>query len=156
MLTARRHAFRVPAVLSISSRRAAKVSLQKRSKLRQLQDKKFGTHWNFNSLLLLSAAIAVMPEELKTILTAIAVIAVALLAAFFVYSVLVMALYWVVLLLPLLCFGAGAFLWFQDQMVGNIVMGASVALGVLWILLVKSKRANVLRRVLNSLNRSLP
>ena len=107
-------------------------------------------------MLLLSAAIAVMPEELKTILTAIAVIAVALLAAFFVYSVLVMALYWVVLLLPLLCFGAGVFLWFQDQMVGNLVMGASVALGVLWILLVKSKRANVLRRVLNSLNRSLP
>ena len=156
MHTALRYAFRLPTVLSTSSRRAAKLSLQKRSRLRQSPDKKSDHFWDSKGLIFGGAVLVVMPEEIKTILTAIAVIAVALLAAFFVYSVLVMALYWVVLLLPLLCFGAGAFLWFQDQMVGNLVMGASVALGVLWILLVKSKRANVLRRVLNSLNRSLP
>lgn len=97
-----------------------------------------------------------MPPELKNVLIVIGVIAAGLLAAFFVYSILVMVLYWVVLLLPLLCFGAGVFLWFQDQMVGNIVLGTSLVMGVIWIILVKSKRSNVLRRVLDSLNRSLP
>jgi hypothetical protein len=65
-------------------------------------------------------------------------------------------MYWVVLLLPVLCFGAGVFLWFQDQMTGNIVLGISVVMGVIWVVSIKSKRPNVLRRVLNSLNRSLP
>jgi len=102
------------------------------------------------------AGLALMPEEMKNVLIVVAMIAVALLAGFFIYSVLVMALYWIVLLLPLLCFGAGAFLWFQDQMTGNIVLGISVVMGVVWILLIKSKRSNALRRVLNSLNRSLP
>lgn len=95
-------------------------------------------------------------DSVKNILLVIALIAVALLAGFFVYSILIMALYWVVLLLPLLCFGAGVFLWFQDHLAGNVMLGASVVMGVIWILLIKSNRPNVLRRVLKSLNRSLP
>jgi len=102
------------------------------------------------------ASFALMPEEVKNILVVVAVIAAVLLAGFFVYSILVMALYWIVLLLPLISFGLGVFLWFQDQMTGNIVLGISVVMGVIWILLIRSKRSNVLRRVLNSLNRSLP
>lgn len=113
----------------------------------------FGYH---RYVVLAIAGLALMPEEVKNVLIVVAMIAVALLAGFFVYSVLVMALYWIVLLLPLLCFGAGVFLWFQDQMTGNIVLGISVVMGAVWILLIKSKRSNVLRRVLNSLNRSLP
>lgn len=106
--------------------------------------------------LLAAASFALMPEEVKNILVVVAVIAAVLLAGFFVYSILVMALYWIVLLLPLISFGLGVFLWFQDQMTGNIVLGISVVMGVIWILLIRSKRSNVLRRVLNSLNRSLP
>jgi len=105
---------------------------------------------------LVIAGAAVLPPEVKNVLIVVGLIALALLAGFFVYSILIMALYWVVMLLPLLCLGAGVFLWFQDQMAGNIVIGASVLMGVIWIILVRSKRSNVLRRVLNSLNRSLP
>jgi len=111
---------------------------------------------HYKGYLLAVASLALMPEEVKNILVVIAVIAAVLLAGFFVYSILVMALYWIVLLLPLISFGLGVFLWFQDQMTGNIVLGISVAMGVIWILLIKSKRSNILRRVLNSLNRSLP
>lgn len=109
-----------------------------------------------DGLILLPASTATIPDDIKTVLIVLAVFALILLAAFFVYSIFVIVLYWIVLLLPALCFAAGLLLWFQDQMAGNIVLGASVIMALIWVLLVTSKRPNLLRRVLNSLDRSLP
>lgn len=114
----------------------------------------YADHYTAASILL-AGAISI-PDEVKRILLVAGLLLLLLLAAFFAYSVLVTLLYWLVFLFPLFCFAGGVVLWLHDHTVGNVVLGGSLVLGIIWVLLVTSKRPNVLRRMLDSLNRSLP
>lgn len=105
--------------------------------------------------LLFCLALLAQTEIQKIIIIAVTIV-LGVLALFFLYSIAVIVLYWLILLLPLLALAAGIFLRLQDVMAGNIIIGMALAWAVVWYALVFSKKRNWLRRILDSLNRSLP
>jgi len=94
--------------------------------------------------------------EAQKIVVIIALVVLGVLALFFLYSIAVLLLYWIILLLPLLTLAGGVYLRFQDAAAGNMTIGIAVVWALIWYALIFSKKLNWLRRILGSLNRSLP
>jgi putative cofactor-binding repeat protein len=94
--------------------------------------------------------------EAQKIVIAVALVILGALALFFLYSVAVLFLYWLIWLLPLLVLAGGIYLRFQEVVTGNVIIGVALVWALLWYMLIFSKRPNWLRRILGSLNRSLP
>lgn len=94
-------------------------------------------------------------ETQKIIIIAV-LIGLGLLALFFFYSIAVLLLYWLIWLLPLTAIGAGIYLRTLDVFAGNMTIGIGLLWALIWYLLAFSKKPNWLRRILDSLNRSLP
>jgi hypothetical protein len=94
-------------------------------------------------------------EAQKIIIVAV-LIGLGLLALFFFYSIAVLLLYWLIWLLPLAAIGVGIYMRTQDVFAGNVVIGIALIWAVIWYVLAFSKKPNGLRRILDSLNRSLP
>jgi hypothetical protein len=68
----------------------------------------------------------------------------------------VLLLYWLIWLLPLAAIGVGIYVRTQDVFAGNVTIGIGLLWAVIWYMLAFSKKPNWLRRILDSLNRSLP
>jgi hypothetical protein len=94
--------------------------------------------------------------ETQKIVIAVALVMLGALALFFLYSVAVLFLYWLIWLLPLLAVAAGIYLRSQEVVTGNVIIGIALVWAMIWYVLIFSKRPNLLRRILGSLNRSLP
>jgi hypothetical protein len=94
--------------------------------------------------------------ETQKIVIAVALVMLSALALFFLYSVAVLFLYWLIWLLPLLAVAAGIYLRSQEVVTGNVIIGIALVWAMIWYVLIFSKRPNLLRRILGSLNRSLP
>ncbi len=94
-------------------------------------------------------------EAQKIIIIAV-LIGLGLLSLFFFYSIAVLLLYWVIWLLPLAALGVGIYVRSHDIFTGNVTIGIALVWAVIWYMLAFSKKPNWLRRILDSLNRSLP
>ncbi len=94
--------------------------------------------------------------EAQKILIVAALVVLGVLAVFFFYSVAVLLLYWLIWLLPLLALGVGIYLRSQEVFAGNVAIGIGLVWALIWYTLIFSKKPNWLRRILDSLNRSLP
>ncbi|MGH7597296.1 MAG: hypothetical protein ACREOI_13155 [bacterium] len=94
--------------------------------------------------------------EAQKIIIVVVLIGLGLLALFFFYSIAVLLLYWLIWLLPLAALGVGIYVRSQDVFTGNVAIGIALVWAVIWYLLAFSKKPNWLRRILDSLNRSLP
>jgi len=101
-------------------------------------------------------ALLIQGVSTQRIITIVVLVILGALVVFFFYSIAVLLLYWVILLLPMLLLVAGVYLRTQDPMTGNVVIGIAAVWGVIWYVLAFSKRSNFLRRILKSLDRSLP
>jgi hypothetical protein len=106
-------------------------------------------------LLLPFAALLLQIEAQKIIIVAV-LIGLGLLALFFFYSIAVLLLYWLIWLLPLAALGGGIYVRTQDVFAGNVTIGIALIWALIWYMLAFSKKPNWLRRILESLNRSLP
>jgi hypothetical protein len=100
-------------------------------------------------------ALLLQIEAQKIIIIAV-LIRLGLLALFFFYSVAVLLLYWVIWLLPLAALGVGIYVRTQDVFAGNVTIGIALVWALIWYALIFSRKLNWLRRILGSLNRSLP
>ena len=107
-------------------------------------------------MLLLAIAALLLQIEVQKIIVVAVLIAVGLLALFFFYSIAVLLLYWLIWLLPLAALGVGIYVRAQDIFAGNVTIGIAMIWAVIWYMLAFSKKPNWLRRILDSLNRSLP
>jgi hypothetical protein len=94
--------------------------------------------------------------ETQKIVIAVALVILGALALFFLYSVAVLFLYWLIWFLPLLALAGGIYLRFQEAVTGNVIIGVALVWALIWYMLIFSKNPNWLRRILGSLNRSLP
>jgi hypothetical protein len=94
--------------------------------------------------------------ETQKIIIIAAIVVLGALAVFFLYSVLVLIFYWLILLLPLLTLGGGLYVRTLDAAAGNVMTGIALLWAIIWYVLIFSKKPNWLRRILESLNRSLP
>jgi hypothetical protein len=101
------------------------------------------------------AAFLLQIETQKIIIIAV-LIGLGVLALFFFYSVVVLLLYWLIWLLPLAAIGVGIYIRTQDIFAGNVTIGIALVWALIWYMLAFSKKPNWLRRILDSLNRSLP
>jgi len=94
--------------------------------------------------------------EAQKIVIIVVLVILGVLALFFLYSIAVLVLYWLILLLPLLTLGGGIYLRTQDAVTGNVAIGIALVWTLIWYMLIFSKKKNWLRRILGSLNKSLP
>lgn len=100
-------------------------------------------------------ALLLQIEAQKIIIIAV-LIGLGVLALFFFYSIAVLLLYWLIWLLPLAALGVGIYVRTQEVFAGNITIGIALVWALIWYTLAFSKKPNWLRRILDSLNRSLP
>ncbi len=107
-------------------------------------------------MLLLPSVVLLLQIEVQKIIIVAVLIGLGLLALFFFYSVAVLLLYWLIWLLPLAALGVGIYIRAQDVFTGNLAIGIALVWAVIWYMLAFSKKPNWLRRILDSLNRSLP
>jgi hypothetical protein len=107
-------------------------------------------------MLLLPIAALLLEIEVQKIIIVAVLIGLGLLALFFFYSIAVLLLYWLIWLLPLAALGVGIYVRSYDVFTGNVTIGIALAWAVIWYMLAFSKKPNWLRRILDSLNRSLP
>jgi hypothetical protein len=107
-------------------------------------------------MLLLPVAALLLQIEVQKIIFVAVLIGLGLLALFFFYSIAVLLLYWLIWLLPLAAIGAGIYFRAQDVFAGNVAIGIALVWAMIWYMLAFSKKPNWLRRILDSLNRSLP
>jgi hypothetical protein len=94
--------------------------------------------------------------EAQKLIVIVVLIGLGVLALFFFYSMAVLLLYWLIWLLPLAALGVGIYVRTQDVFAGNVTIGIALIWAVIWYVLAFSKKPNWLRRILDSLNRSLP
>ncbi|MCI0698843.1 hypothetical protein L0337_43435 [candidate division KSB1 bacterium] len=107
-------------------------------------------------MLLLSFVVLLLQIEAQKIIIVAVLIGLGLLTLFFFYSIAVLLLYWLVWLLLLAALGVGIYVRTQDIFAGNVTIGIALIWAVIWYVLAFSKKPNWLRRILDSLNRSLP
>lgn len=107
-------------------------------------------------MLVLSFVVLLLQIEAQKIIIIAVLIGLGVLTLFFFYSIAVLLLYWLIWLLPLAAIGVGIYVGSQDIFAGNVAIGIALIWALIWYMLAFSKKPNWLRRILDSLNRSLP